>query len=143
MPNETLTKFNYPASLIHEYGNWVVLLRPDQITLGSLVLACKSDAGSMGELSAATFAELAAISSDLENTLRDVFQYDKINYLLLMMVDKNVHFHVLPRYASDRSMFGTKFVDSAWPGPPILSQIADVSNEQYELMLNLLKNKWP
>lgn len=143
MPNETLTKFNYPESLIHEYNDWVVLLRPAQITLGSLVLACKSDATSMGEVSPETFAELSTITADLESTLQTTFQYDKINYLLLMMVDKNVHFHVLPRYSSARDLAGTSFEDSSWPGPPDITQTAEITAAQYNEMLELLKTNWP
>src|SRR5437660_1683015 len=100
MANATILKFNYPASLLYEYKNWVVLLRPEQITVGSLVLACKLEATKMSEVPADAFAELSKITSDLEGVLQHLFSYDKINYLLLMMVDKNVHFHVLPRYAN-------------------------------------------
>jgi hypothetical protein len=36
--NETITGFGYPATLLREYRSWVVLPRPAQPTLGSLVL---------------------------------------------------------------------------------------------------------
>ena len=42
--NPTIEKFGYPATLVREFEHWVVLLRPAQVTLGSLVLAAKSDA---------------------------------------------------------------------------------------------------
>jgi diadenosine tetraphosphate (Ap4A) HIT family hydrolase len=50
-----------------------------------------------------------------------LFQYDKLNYLMLMMVDPDVHFHVLPRYEGDRSYGGLDFSDATWPGPPDIS----------------------
>ena len=50
MANETMRKFGYPETLIREYDHWVVLLRPAQVTLGSLVLAAKSDATAFGQL---------------------------------------------------------------------------------------------
>jgi len=59
MANETMRKFGYPDSLVREYQNWVVLLRPGQVTLGSLVLAAKSDATAFGSLPAGAYAELA------------------------------------------------------------------------------------
>ena len=62
MANQTLLKFGYPGSLIKEYNHWVVLLRPAQVTLGSLVLAAKSDASAFGQLSDPAFAELAVIT---------------------------------------------------------------------------------
>ncbi len=143
MANETLIKFGYPDSLVHEYDDWVVLLRPVQITVASLVLACKLDIESMGQIPANTFAELATVTSDIETVLQKTFQYDKINYLLLMMVDKHVHFHVLPRYESTRSLNGEEFEDAFWPGPPDISQTMDITSGQYDEMLVRLKSSWP
>ena len=143
MPNETLVKFGYPESLIYEYNDWVVLLRPAQITIGSLVLACKLEIDNFGELSAETFAELATITSDIESSLGEVFQHDKINYLLLMMVDKHVHFHVLPRYASVGSLNGVEFEDSSWPGPPDVSSNLSLTSDQFEEMRAQLRSVWP
>ena len=37
--NETIRKFGYPATLVREFEHWLVLARPAQPTLGSLVLA--------------------------------------------------------------------------------------------------------
>src|SRR5438045_2632082 len=96
--NATIAKFGYPASLLREYSNWVVLLRPVQPTLGSLVLACKEDANSLGAVSATAYAELSVATAELERALRGAFDYQKLNYLALMMVDPHVHFHVIPRY---------------------------------------------
>ena len=42
--NPTIEKFGYPATLVREFKHWLVLLRPAQVTLGSLVLAAKNDA---------------------------------------------------------------------------------------------------
>lgn len=119
-PHATLTKFGYPDSLVAEYDHWAVLLRPKQATLGALVLAAKSGAQAYGGLPAGAFAEQAAAVSDIETALRAAFGYDKINYLMLMMVDKEVHFHVLPRYAEPKEFAGAAFADPGWPGPPDL-----------------------
>ena len=61
--NPTIEKFGYPGSLIREYDHWVVLLRPAQVTLGSLVLAAKSDATAFSALPADAFAELARVGA--------------------------------------------------------------------------------
>jgi diadenosine tetraphosphate (Ap4A) HIT family hydrolase len=118
--NATIEKFGYPASLVREYEHWVVLLRPVQVTAGSLVLAAKSDATAYGDLPPAAFAELAVVVADIERMLRASIDYEKINYLMLMMVDPHVHFHVFPRYGSARSLAGTSMDDTGWPGPPDL-----------------------
>ena len=81
----------------------MVLLRPAQPTLGSLVLACKEDATSLGAVSGAAYAELALATADIERTLGQAFDFRKINYLALMMVDPHVHFHVIPRYSEPGS----------------------------------------
>ena len=97
--NETVIKFGYPESLVHEYDHWVVLVRPVQITIGSIVLAAKSQATCIHEVPRDAFTELKDVTTDIETMLKHVFDYDKINYLALMMIDNEVHFHVVPRYA--------------------------------------------
>ena len=116
--NGTLSKFGYPTSSVKDYDHWSILLRPQQVTLGSLVLASRSEATSFGSLSAAAYAELGTVTADIERHLHRTFAYDKINYLALMMVDPHVHMHVLPRYAVPRTFDNVEFVDGTWPGPP-------------------------
>ena len=41
--NKTILKFQYPKSCIKEYEFWVVMIRPKQVTLGSLIIAYKDD----------------------------------------------------------------------------------------------------
>ena len=119
--NETIVKFGWPASLIADYEHWVVLLRPAQPTLGSLVLAAKSDATAFGDLPAEAHAELKSVTGAIEAALRAAVGYQKLNYLMLMMVDPHVHFHVLPRYEGERSGGGMTVRDAGWPGQPDLS----------------------
>lgn len=140
MPNETMSKFGYPNSVVREFEHWVVLLRPEQVTLGSLVLVSKTDASALSDLPTEAFTELAIVTSNLEGALRASFSYDKINYLLLMMVDKHVHFHVLPRYDSTRDLDGNTYPDEAWPGPPDLSVDLDLTDAQSANLLETLKS---
>lgn len=141
-PNETLQKFGYPATVVAEYGRWVVLLRPKQITLGSLVLACREDAIAFAGISSGAFAELGPVIGDVEANLRREVAYDKINYLMLMMVDPNVHFHVIPRYDGARSINGIELADGAWPGPPDLKAAADLGPADIEALTDWLRERW-
>ncbi|WP_305097746.1 HIT family protein [Croceibacterium aestuarii] len=118
--NETIRKFGWPATLIKEFDHWVVLLRPAQPTLGSLVLAAKSDATAFGDLPGEAHAELKTITAAIEAALRDFTGYAKLNYLMLMMVDPHVHFHVIARYEGEREFGGVAFADAGWPGVPQL-----------------------
>lgn len=120
--NATIEKFGYPATLVAEYEHWLVLLRPAQPTLGSLVLAARSDATAFGDLPAEAHAELKRVTAAIERALRNFVGYEKLNYLMLMMVDPHVHFHVIPRYEGERSWHGRAFADAGWPKLPDLSQ---------------------
>ena len=100
------------------------MLRAQQVTLGSLVLVCKEEATSFPDISTAAFAELKHVTSVMEGMLAAAFAFDKVNYLMLRMVDPHVHFHVLPRYASARTFEGMTFEDPAWPKPPDLTASA-------------------
>jgi len=59
--NPTIEKFGWPATLIREFEHWLVLLRPAQVTLGSLVLAAKSEATAYAQLPREAFAEQADV----------------------------------------------------------------------------------
>ena len=142
MANETMLKFGFPYSLIREYQHWVVLLRPAQVTLGSLVLAAKSEATAFGSLPAEAHAELATVTKDIEASLLAEIGYDKINYLMLMMVDPHVHFHVFPRYEGSRTLEGLTIQDAGWPGPPDLKSGASLAKEQAGTIKYRLSKSW-
>lgn len=143
MSNETMRKFGYPGTLVRDYEHWVVLLRPQQVTLGSLVLATKSDATAFGRLPPGAHAELSTITADIEAVLTREISYDRINYLMLMMVDPHVHFHVFPRYETQRTFAGEKFADAGWPGPPDLKsgrELGPAASEQLRSKLSVNSN---
>ena len=128
--NPTIEKFGYPATLVREYEHWLVLLRPAQVTLGSLVLAAKSDVTAFSALPRAAFAEQADVIAAIERALTAFTGYERINYLMLMMVDPNVHFHVIPRYSEPRRWNGVEFPDAGWPGPPRLDSAVTLDPQQ-------------
>ena len=141
-PHATLLKFGYPASLVAEYAHWAIVLRPRQATLGALVLICKEDAATFASISAGAFAELPRAVADLETALRGSFAYDRLNYLMLMMIDPHVHFHVLPRYDGPRAFAGATFTDPAWPGPPDLGFASDIDAETRAALGRALRDNW-
>jgi len=101
--------------------HWTVLVRKVQVTLGALVLAANRCFVSASELTQPEVSEFPIVVGRLEAVLKSAFQYDKINYLCLMMVDQHYHFHVLPRYASPRTFSGRSWHDASWPKPPNLA----------------------
>ncbi len=126
--NATILKFGHPATLVRDYRHWVLLIRPAQVTAGSLILAAKGEATAYGDLSADAFTEQGAIIAEIEEKLRDVVNMDKINYLMLMMVDPHVHFHIIPRYQGSRSFAGLELADHGWPGPPDLKSAVELDS---------------
>ena len=142
MANATMTKFGYPGSLIREFDHWVVLLRPAQVTLGSLVLAAKSEATAFGDLPSGAHAELAAITAQIEATLKAEIKYERINYLMLMMVDPHVHFHVFPRYEGSRAIEEVSGEDRGWPGPPDMKSAEALTPSALAMVRDRLMQNW-
>ncbi len=142
-PNQTIAKFGYPETLLAEYDHWVVLLRPKQVTLGALVLACKDPATSFSHIDQAAFVELRSVTGDVEETLGKAFDFDKINYLMLMMVDPHVHFHVIPRYSAAKTFADVSIVDAGWPATPDLTSDNEVSDGDFSSIAAFLCERWP
>ena len=143
MANQTMLRFGYPQSLVAEYAHWVVLLRPDQVTAGCLVLACKEDALSLGRITAAAGAALPGVAADIEAALSATYKPEKLNYLALMMVDPQVHFHVIPRYAQAVEAAGVRIPDPGWPRQPDLSATIALSEDRMAQIQSDLKSNWP
>jgi diadenosine tetraphosphate (Ap4A) HIT family hydrolase len=141
--NATLEKFGYPGMLVADYRHWCVLLRPAQVTLGALILGAKSNSTSFAELPPAAYEELAAVTRAVESGLRGFRPFDRINYLMLMMVDPHVHFHVIPRYAAAQKLGSQSFPDPGWPGPPDLKSAPVPDEETRKIILRSLREAWP
>ena len=133
-PHSTLLKFGYPQNLVHEGRYWAVLVRPSQPTLGSLVLCALEAVESYGSLPADAFAEQGELVSTIETFARKFSNFDRINYLMLMMVDPHVHFHVLPRYEGQRTFGGDAYFDVGWPGLPDLASAQPASDALVEAL---------
>ena len=140
MPNPTLKKFGYPNTLIKSYQHWHLLLRPAQVTLGSLVLISKEKTHQYSGLSHEAALEQKLIIAEIETSLKKRFDYTKINYLMLMMVDPEVHFHIIPRYETPLEFCEKVFGDSDWPGQPDLSKKLDISDTYFNELLVTLRS---
>lgn len=138
IPNATLVKFGFPDTLIHQGRFWAVLVRPAQPTLGSLVLCATGEQTSYGDLPSEAFAEQGELVSRIERTLQRFSRYERINHLMLMMVDPHVHFHILPRYVGSRTFGDQLFPDKGWPGLPDLSSSQPAS----VALIEALRESW-
>ena len=141
--NETIVRFGYPETLVARYDHWLVLLRPAQPTLGSLVLASTSHSRRFSDLPMPAFAELGKAVADIEQALTAAIRYDRINYLMLMMVDPHVHWHVIPRYEGVREAQGLAISDSGWPKLPQLGEAVALGPAQVSGLGEWLRAHWP
>ena len=142
MTNPTARKFGFPRATVAETEHWLVLVRPQQPTFGSLVLVYKPEASAFHELPSAAFADLKSAIDGIETLLSAAVGYQKINYLMLMMVDKDVHFHVVPRYEGERTWSGHRFADAGWPGQPNLASNVALSEDEQAALAADFAARW-
>ncbi len=143
MTNATAVAFGYPGTMVAETRFWIVLTRPKQPTFGALVLICKEPVEAFSDLSPGAFADLGVAVAGIETMLRKVVAYEKINYLMLMMVDRDVHFHVIPRYEGARLHEGVSFPDAGWPAATNLGAAVDLGPEGAAKLAEVLRREWP
>ena len=138
--NTFVEKFNLKELTIKNTGSWIISLRPQQPTLGSLILTLNRKCESLSQITEIEGRELSIAFKDIGKILKSTFNPDKINYLALMMIDSQVHFHVIPRYANKVLLDDNEYKDTNWPGPPSLEPI-ELSPKQILSILILLKNR--
>ena len=107
--------FDDTHNLIKEYKYWKLLIRNRTSTLGGCVAITKRHMAAFSEATPEEVQEFSSVVKDIEKSLKAAFNYDRINYLMLMMHDHHTHFHILPRYATSRTFEGVKWEDTAWP----------------------------
>lgn len=122
---EFQAKFRVQELLIAENDSWAWSLRPVQPTLGSGILSLKRYALTLSELTEKEATDFEKIVKVIEATTKSAFDYNIMNYLMLMMVDHHVHYHVLPRYDGNRTCGSLDWKDTGWPALP------DITGEQH------------
>lgn len=129
-------KFRVDELKVFENDNWIWSVRPLQCTLGAGILCTKQYTEWFSDVSTDGGADLVRIARIIERTLQRAFGYEKINYLMLMMIDRNVHYHVLPRYSREITFAGVSWVDQGWPALPVLK-----GDETSNLVLEAIRDE--
>ncbi len=133
-------KFDIENLLIKKTMYWLISLRPQQPTIGSMVLSLNRQCEKLSDISQNEARDLSDSFKFIEKILQASLKPAKINYLALMMIDNQVHFHVLPRY-NDKILFEDQvFEDKQWPGPPSLDPI-EINDDQLNKLLQLLRSQ--
>lgn len=126
---EFRSKFRVEELLIAQTTSWSWSVRPGQPTLGSGVVSLNRPALQLSDVTTEEMAELSGLISILESTVKKCFDYNIMNYLMLMMVDHHVHYHVIPRYDSDRNFADLLWNDNGWPALPALAENQHQDND--------------
>ena len=113
-------KFRLDRLTLWQGGGWVLSLRPEQITLGSMVLSVESGARNLADLGPDEAIGMGRGFALAEGLAREVLGAVRINILCLMMQDPIVHFHILPRHDRTARRHGRDWSDGDWPGPPLI-----------------------
>lgn len=118
---EFRVKFRVDELEIINSGAWTWSVRPDQPTLGSGIISLNRYALRFSDVNIDEMAELSSLITKIECAVKSTFNYNIMNYLMLMMVDHHVHYHIIPRYESMRKFSDLEWTDNGWPALPILS----------------------
>lgn len=113
-------KFQVNENTIYKTEYWTLSLRPFQATIGSCIISLNRYCEKLSDITCDESTDLQAIVKFTEDALSKAFQYNKINYLMLMMVDPHLHYHVIPRYSEVIKFNGQDWKDIHWPGLPDL-----------------------
>ncbi|CAH7134990.1 HIT family protein [Vibrio chagasii] len=138
--DEFRVKYRVDELTIFDTGIWTWSLRPEQPTLGSGIISLNRYALNFSDVDPDEMADLGKLIKIAEKTLKITFNHDVMNYLMLMMVDHHVHYHVIPRYEAARYFEGVSWADAGWPTLPILSDSQHKTRKgMLEAMCVLLK----
>lgn len=140
--NEFKIKFNVDEYTIFKNKSWTWSLRPVQPTLGSGIISLNRYALQLSEVTPKEMEDLGALIQVVEKTTKESFNYDIMNYLMLMMVDHHVHYHVIPRYNGIRIFDHLEWVDNGWPAIHVLTdnQYKDLPENRKTIIKQLIKN---
>lgn len=103
--------------VLRESEHWRLVLNRNQNLLGKSFLALRRHCESVAELTDEEWSSLRGELAAAADLLSRGLAPDHFNYAFLQNIDRHVHLHVIPRYASSREFGGRVFVDEDFPSP--------------------------
>ena len=110
-------KFQISKNTLYSNNDFIVSLRPKQPLPFSLILSSKTDHRSVSKLSSNELTSMTEAISFIEDFLLNKVRASEINYYQLMMFDKLLHWHVIPRYKRTTVFGKLKIQDPNYPYP--------------------------
>ena len=115
--------FGYENLYLKHFDYWTIMLRFNQITIGSCIIVLNRECPNFSEIKPEEMAEFPQICAWFEEKCKKIYGAEKFNYLAMMMKDHFVHFHALPRYSTVVDRYDMQWVDEDWPKGAILRDI--------------------
>ncbi len=128
-----------PRWRIAESGHWTVVLNTNQTLLGRCFLVLKRPETDVTALTDPELLDLWATVRRVKSALDRLWSPDHYNYAFLMNLDRQVHFHVIPRYRSPRHLAGYTFEDPDFGGHYDPDRSRDLDEAGYEAVLAALR----
>ncbi|MDX1935116.1 MAG: HIT family protein [Capsulimonadales bacterium] len=136
-----LTHVPDPNWQIAETSTWAVVLNTDQSLLGRCFCLLKRPETDVTALTDAELASLWELTRRVKQALEDAWEPDHFNYAFLMNLDKQVHFHIIPRYRHKREFGGGTYVDSEFGNHYGTGPARNLEQVGYDSILNELRKR--
>ncbi len=108
-------------------GDWILSVRPGQLTLGSMVLSSARGIADFSGMPANSGTGFMSMLAKAESMAKTLYGATRINAVCLMMQDPVVHFHILPRYDQPVERYGFFWRDEDWPAAPVFRPVTTPS----------------
>lgn len=125
--------------LIFDGKRWAVVLNADQGLLGRCFCLLKRPETDLTALDEDETTELWHLLRRTRAALAQVFAPDHFNFSALMNQDPQVHFHVVPRYKTDRLFEGVTFTDPSFGGHYTVAPPFVLTDTGYANVLDTLR----
>jgi diadenosine tetraphosphate (Ap4A) HIT family hydrolase len=104
-----------PETIIERGSLWTLALNRNQNLLGKVMLVVNRPLEQVILLREDEWTDLRRQMRRVTLALTAAFQPDHFNYAFLQNQDRQVHLHVIPRYAASRAFAGETFEDPDYP----------------------------
>lgn len=136
--NPIWNKFDLNNNLIKEYEYWMLLIKVEQNRLGSCVAILKRDAFPLSKVTPTEMEEYAHIAYEIETALELAFKPHLVHHMSLMYKDRQIHFHIIPRYTDELEFDGMIWKDDNHPDP-LLQQSIILSQDKLDKIKDKIK----
>lgn len=130
------------APVIAQGEHWKVVLNRNQNLLGKTLLVLHRHEEQVTRLTEREWHELHVLLDRVTRAITATFAPHHFNYAFLQNLDRHVHLHAVPRYATRRTVLGERFVDSTWPDHYAVGETVVLSDSQLADLARELADAW-